>query len=161
MYTNCLNISDFYRHSCSDFTDRYLLSKLGVFVVASAIGVSDRITPMAYMKKPYNLISKTGTRISVRTSSYSFLADGNEPGGLYYEAVQTKGTDLFVFCTHKGLNLIDSALDTSLWDFYILRSESLNIDKLKTITMSHILELKAIQCSYDNLLNQINITMNV
>lgn len=120
----------------------------------------------------YDLITKDGLKIEVKSSSYlqswgqtklSKIIFGIQPTIKWEEnnkrsSEVKRQADIYVFCVlaHKDMKTINP-LDLSQWDFYILDTKVLN-DKIptqRTITLSSLLKLNPIKAKYDELKEQI------
>ncbi len=135
------------------------------FIVASAIDVLER--PREEWDA-YDLITKNGLKIEIKSSSYLQSWDQTEFSKIIFGIQPTtiwendnkrsqkskRQADLYVFCvlSHKDKTTVNP-LDLSQWDFYILQTSILNEQKptQKTITLSSLLRLNPEIVKYDKL----------
>ena len=174
-----LSICDFWRWAYSDFSDNVYRSVHGDFLVASSIGTSSAsLCRGKSVYRHFDIISKEGYRIEIKTAAYVQSFDGNYPDHISFRIAPIKGTetgpyysssvprkrhsDLHVFCLYKGLTVNDSHLNIDLWEFFVLPTKVLDEKRTtkKTISLSSLLHLSPIKCDYNGISEAINKAMN-
>jgi hypothetical protein len=160
-----INVLSFWQWSTSELLGNALRGVLAEFIVASTIDVLD--FPREEWDA-YDLITKDGLKIEVKSSAYlqswkqkelSKISFGIQPTKVWEKSDKRsteskRQADVYVFCllAHKDKTTINP-LDLSQWEFYILETKVLN-DKVplqKTITLSSLLKLNPIKASYSEL----------
>lgn len=162
-----LTVNDFWRWSYSDLNDGICRSALAEFIVAMSLEVPDLNHGVSRtLKRPYDLISKEGYRIEVKSAAYNETSDEEHPDYISFgiapaglpggagikesNASQHCNSDVFVFCVCKALSEDEAPLNLDLWDFYILPTRVLD-EKMpfrKTITLPLLMRLEPIWCDY-------------
>jgi len=160
-----INVLSFWQWSTSELLGNALRGVLAEFIVASTIDVLD--SPREEWDA-YDLITKGGMKIEVKSSSYlqswkqkelSKISFGIQPTKIWEELdkrnIEAKRqADVYVFCllAHKDKTTV-SPLDLSQWEFYVLNAKVLN-DKVplqKTISLSSLLKLNPTKANYGGL----------
>lgn len=165
-----INTLHFWQWSSSELLENALRGKLAEFIVASSIDA---------LKKPreewdaYDLITKDGLKIEIKSSSYLQSWDQTKLSKIIFGIQPTvaweknnklsskvkRQADIYIFCVlaHKDKETVNP-LNLSQWDFYILDTKVLNekVPTQKTITLSSLLSLNPINVKYDGLKNTIN-----
>ncbi|HES59544.1 MAG TPA: hypothetical protein ENO18_03850, partial [Caldithrix sp.] len=127
-----INILSFWQWSSSELLENALRGKLAEFIVASAIDILDKSREEW---DPYDLITKSGLKIEIKSSSYIQSWDQNKLSKIIFGIQPTvkweennkrseqakRQSDIYIFCvlSHKDKTTIDP-LDLLQWDFYIV-----------------------------------------
>ena len=165
-----LDVLSFWKWSSSELLGNALRGVLAEFIVASTIDILDK--PREEWDA-YDLKTKTGLKIEIKSSSYlqsweqielSKIIFGIQPTSDWDYSINKRSkekmrqSDIYIFCvlSHKDKNSVDP-LDLSQWDFYILETKVLNekVKTQKTITLSSLLKLNPTKIKYDNLKQEI------
>lgn len=157
----------FWQWSSSELLGNALRGVLAEFIIASALGIS---------KKPreewdaYDLITPTGLKIEVKSSSYLQSWDQKKLSKIIFGIQPTQDTqtnngnkfrrsDVYVFCvlSHQDKSSVDP-LNLSQWDFYILDTTVLNeqVKDQKTITLASLMNLHPTKVKYDGIRDEIH-----
>lgn len=165
------NLLDFWRWAYSDLIGNAERGALAEYIVACALGIN-QTERIAWDK--YDLITKDGISIEVKTSGYlqtweqktlSKLIFGIQPTYGWnaksneYETEQRRQADIYVFCVHKHTD--QSTIDPliiSQWDFYLMPTCVLNkrFGKQKTVSLKSLIKAGAESCEYHNLATRIS-----
>lgn len=139
---------------------------LAEFIVASALNLTDKLREEW---DEYDLCTKKGLKIEVKSSAYlqsweqeklSTISFNIPPTGISQSqsSERNRKADVYIFCVlaNKDPETINP-LDLSQWDFYILKTKTLNkkIGAQRTITLSSLKRLKLIQSKYDEIAKQV------
>jgi len=139
---------------------------LAEFIVASALNITETLREEW---DEYDLISKKGLKIEVKSSAYLQSWEQKELSKITFSvaptgetqnryAKKTRKSDVYVFCVlaHKDKKTVNP-LDLSQWEFYILRTKVLNkkIGEQKTITLSSLLRLNPVKVKYAGIKSEI------
>ena len=159
-----LTMNDFWRWAYSDLNNSTLRSMLAKFIVASSLEITTIGAENVHdTGKSYDLLSKDGYRIDVRSAAYIQTLDKERPDQISFSIASAKATatgyeanilqrnsDICIFCIYKGQTMDETPLDLDLWDFYILSAKTLNEKKpaLKTITLPSLIQLAPVWCDY-------------
>ena len=174
-----ISVLNFWQWAYSDLTNNIRRSVLAEYIVATALGV-DKIQTEQVRKmwRPYDLLSKEGYRIEVKSAAYVQSWEAKHPDSITYRiaparlpdetgdyksnAPVQRNSDLYVFCLFKALTPDESPLNLDLWDFYVLPTRILNDKKpnQKTITFHSLMTLEPLLCDYYGLNNAIELIMN-
>ena len=174
-HTITLTVNDFWRWSYSDLNDGTCRSALAKFIVATSLKVPNLNQGLSRAsKKPYDLISKDGYRIEVKSAAYNESVDEEHPDYISFGIVPTelsgriketntthRNSDVFVFCVYKAVSKNETPLNMDFWDFYILPTKVLN-EKMpirKTITVQSLMQLEPMWCDYYGIGNAIQEVM--
>ena len=161
-----MTLLDFWRWSVSDLVSNTTRGILAEFIVASALGVTDR-TRVEW--DAFDLTTKTGAKIEVKSSAYAQSWSQrklsaikfsirptrfwNEETGLYTEELRRQA-DLYIFCvlSHRDKSTVDP-LNLDQWDFYLLTANVLNsqLPAQGEITLSRLLQLAPTHVKYSEL----------
>ena len=118
----------------------------------------------------YDLITKTGIKIEIKSASYIQSWEQNEYSEIKFGIAPTKGepinpkydgkyrrwSDYYVFCL---LNIKDqkaiNPLDLNQWTFYVLKTEVLDkmVQNQKNIGINSLLKLNPEKCTFNELKN--------
>ena len=164
-HTINLTVNDFWRWSYSDLNDSICRSALAKFIVAASLEVPNLNHKLSgTLKRPYDLISKDGYRIEVKSDAYNESLDEEHPDCISFgiapvelpgriketNASSTRNSDIFVFCVYNAVAKDETPLNLDFWDFYILPTKVLNEKKpiQKTITFQSLMRLEPIWCDY-------------
>ena len=160
------HLSDFWSWAHSDLMGNTERGILAEYIVACAIGVEkEERTEWA----SYDLCSKEGIRIEVKSSgylqtwgqnklssptfgiqpTYGWDASTNE-----YESEKRRQADVYVFSLHTHTDPeTANPLDLSQWEFYVISTNVLNqtVGDQKTISLGSLIKIGAIQCDFKDL----------
>lgn len=157
------NLLDFWSWSQSNMLDNTLRGVLAEFIVAKALNIE---TAIRVEWDAYDLITKSGLKIEVKSSAYLQSWKQKKPSSISFGIQPTKGwnaetneythiierqADVYVFCVlhHQDKETVNP-LDMDQWTFYVLPTEVLN-EKCKiqkSIGLNSLLKLKPIICKY-------------
>ena len=169
--TISLTVNDFWRWSYSDLNDGICRSTLAKFIVATSLEVPNLNQGLSRtLKRPYDLISKDGYRIEVKSAAYNESVDEEHPDCISFGIAPTelsgrieetntahRYSDVFVFCVYTAVSKNETPLNMDFWDFYILPTKVLN-EKMpiqKTITFQSLMRLESMWCDYYGIGNAI------
>lgn len=159
-------LSDFWQWAYSDLVGNAERGAFAEYIVASALGVQNSVR-VSWDR--YDLLSKEGIAIEVKTSGYIQTWQQNELSKLQfgisptfgwnsatneYDSVKARQSDIYVFCVHKHTDQETiNPLDTSQWDFYLLPTKVLNekFGQQKSASLSSLVKAGAVCCQYDDL----------
>ena len=161
---------DFWRWSSSDILGNALRGKLAEYIVSLDLGCNSEFRQEW---GAYDLLTPDGIKVEVKSSSYlqswkqkglSKIVFGIQPT-LGWESATNKRSqnsdrqaDIYVFgvLDHKDKTSVDP-LNLSQWTFHVLRSRVLDerLGKQKTITLSSLLRLEPITCTYGEIAKSI------
>lgn len=120
----------------------------------------------------FDLITPDGIKIEVKSASYiqswkqkkiSKISFGIQPTKIWTEndkrsLVAKRQSDYYVFCvlSHQVQETIDP-LNLSQWDFYVLATKKIDeiLGAQKTITLSSLLKLSPVKCSFGDIAQSI------
>ncbi len=161
-----LSLLNFWQWSSSDLVNNALRGVIAEFIVASALGVNDRVR---VEWDAYDLKTKGGKRVEVKSAAYiqswtqsklsPIIFDirptrGWEAETNGYDGILKRQADVYVFCILKteDQSTVDP-LNLDQWVFYVLPTEVLNKEKphQKTITLSSLLQFKPKKSTYSEL----------
>ncbi|MFZ5945061.1 MAG: hypothetical protein ACOYVD_13235 [Bacillota bacterium] len=156
-------LRDFWAWAYSDIIGNTERGKLAEYIVAMALGITQGIS-VSWDK--YDLLSKEGIRLEVKTSAYlqswdqqslSKISFGIQPTYGWdsvtneYDTDKKRQSDVYVFCVlkHKDQATLNP-LNLSQWEFYVLSTATLNkaMPGQKTISLNSLLDIGAKQCEY-------------
>ena len=162
-----LRLIDYWRWSGSELMNNTTRGILAEFLVAAALGLHKE--PREEWKE-YDLCTKSGTTIEVKSSAYvqswkqlkpSVIQFGIAPHRKWnpeteqYSYSRTAGrwADLYIFCVFTSKEPPFDPLNTNSWEFYVLPTEMLNLEapEQKTIRLSSLKKLSPHKCSYADL----------
>lgn len=174
-----ISMLNFWQWAYSDLSNNISRSVLAEYIVATALGIDEISTErIRKMWRPYDLLSKEGYRIEVKSAAYVQSWEAKHPDCITYriaparlpdetgdyktDAPLQRNSDLYVFCLYKALTLDESPLNLDLWDFYVLPTRILDEKKptQKTITLPSLMTLEPMLCDYYGLGNAIELIMN-
>lgn len=159
-------LRDFWAWAYSDLIGNTERGRLAEFIVAMALGIIEDIS-VSWDK--YDLLSKEGIRVEVKTSAYlqswsqqnlSKISFGIQPTYGWdsitneYDAEQKRQSDVYVFCVLKHIDQATlNPLNLSQWEFYILSTAALDkaVPRQKTISLNKLLNIGAKKCEYAKL----------
>ena len=175
-----ISMSSFWQWAYSDLSNNINRSVLAEYIVATALGSVDMETEQArIMWRPYDLLSKDGYRIEVKSAAYVHSWDCKHPdhicfriapsrlpdetGDYKQDAPLQRNSDVYIFCLYKAISRDESPLNLDLWEFYIMPTKILNEKKptQKTITLPSLLQLGPVWSDYYGLSEAIRNTMSV
>lgn len=163
-------LKGFWQWAYSDLVGNSERGALAEYIVACALGVNQTVR-VSWDK--YDLLSKDGITIEVKTSGYiqtweqkslSKLIFGIQPTYGWdsesneYDEIQKRQSEIYVFCVHKHTEQETiNPLDISQWDFYLLPTKLINskFQSQKTATLSALIKAGAELCEYCNLSQRI------
>lgn len=162
-----LTMNDFWRWAYSDLNNDALRSMLAKFIVASSLEITTLgMDSIRDTEKSYDLLSKDGYKIDVRSAAYIQTLDEECPDHISFSItpimpsgkktticktdILQRNSDAFIFCIFKAQTKDESPLDLDLWDFYILSTKTLNEKRpaMKTITLPSLMQMKPVRCDY-------------
>lgn len=174
-----ITMNDFWQWAYSDLSNNIGRSVLAEYIVASSIGITNVATEQVrIMWRPYDLLSKEGYRVEVKSAAYVQSWDSKHPehisfriaparlpdetGDYKSESPLQRNCDLYVFCLFKALTKDISPLNLDYWEFYVLSTKKLNekCPSQKTIAFSKLKELEPIVCDYYGIGDAIKKVMN-
>lgn len=175
-----LTMNDYWRWAYSDLTNNIGRSVLAEFIVASSLEIihldSERVRQMW---RPYDLQSKDGYRIEVKSAAHVQSWDAKHPdritfriaparmpdetGDYKQDAPLQRNSDVYVFCVYTAELKDESPLNLDLWEFYILPTRILNEKKptQKSISLPALMQLGPIWCDYYGIGDAIEKAMTV
>ena len=162
---------DFWQWAYSDLVGNAERGTLAEYLVACALGINNK-ERVSWDK--YDLLSKDGVAIEVKTSGYLQTWEQKELSKLLfgiqetygwnsqtntYENTQKRQADIYVFCVHKHKDqqTVDP-LQITQWDFYLMSTERINekFGAQKTVSLSSLINAGAELCHYDQLCTRIH-----
>jgi len=163
------DLLSFWQWSSSEILGNALRGVLAEYIVAKAIDC-----PYEIRKEwdAYDLLTLEGLKIEVKSASYiqsweqtkfSTISFGIQPTMAWenntWSETAKRQSDAYVFCllAHKDQETIDP-LNMSQWEFYVLPTSTLNekVSGQKTITLSSLLRLEPIKCTFEEIKDEIN-----
>lgn len=169
-------VQNYWSWAFSDLYNNIYRGILAEYIVAMAL----KITPphgnyQRIVWNPYDLLSKSGKRIEIKSSAYLQSWDGDFSKIIFSIApaqidnsishsVSTfqRNSDVYVFCLYTAKTRDVSPLNLDYWDFYILPTSILNEKKpnQKTISINSLKTLNPECVKYNGLYNAVeNITI--
>lgn len=164
------NLVDFWQWAYSDIIGNTERGNFAEYLVALACGIDNKAR---ISWDAYDLELENGTKIEVKSSAYlqswkqknyskpifnipkTFAWDYREN---IYDKEKKRQADVYVFAllAHKDKKSINP-LDTSQWEFYALSTREIdkNVGESKQISLEKIVKLKAIKCSFADILESI------
>lgn len=174
-----ITMNDFWRWAYSDLTNNINRSVLAEYIVASSLGITNIPTEQTRtMWRPYDLLSKQGYKIEVKSAAYVQSWDAKHPDNISFriaparlpdesgdyklDAPLQRNSDLYIFCIYKAMTKDESPLNLDLWEFYVLPTTILNEKKptQKTITLPALMKLEPMWCDYFGIGDAISTIMN-
>lgn len=174
-----LTMTDFWTWAYSDLSNNIGRSVLAEYIVATALGTSSIETERSrVMWRPYDLLSKEGYRVEVKSAAYVQSWDSKHPehisfriaparipdetGDYKLDAPLQRNSDLYVFCIYTAITKDESPLNLDLWEFYILPTKVLDEKKptQKTITLPVLKQLEPVWCDFHGIADVVNEMMN-
>lgn len=162
-----LTMNDFWRWAYSDLNNSIERSMLAKFIVASSLEITAiGVESIRDAGKSYDLLSKDGYKIDVRSAAYIQTLDDERPDHISFSIAPLKSSsrtaagcetdmlqrnsDVCIFCIYKAQTKDETPLDLDLWDFYVLSTKALNEKKpaLKTITLPSLMQMEPVWCDY-------------
>ena len=162
-----LRLIDYWRWSGSELMNNTTRGILAEFLVAAALGLHKE--PREEWKE-YDLCTKSGTTIEVKSSAYvqswkqlkpSVIQFGIAPHRKWnpeteqygYSRTAGRWADLYIFCVFTSKEPPFDPLNTNSWEFYVLPTEMLNLEvpEQKTIRLSSLKKLSPRNCYYADL----------
>lgn len=160
-----LTVNDFWRWAYSDLNDGICRSALAEFIVATSLEVPSLNHGLSEtLRRSYDLISKDGYRIEVKSAAYNESSDEEHPDCISFgiapaellerikktDTASHRNSDVFVFCVYKAVTRAKTPLNLDFWDFYIIPTKVLNEKKpiQKTITFPSLMRLEPMWCDY-------------
>lgn len=166
------SVRDYWSWSFSDMYNNIYRGILAEYIVATALCITPPLGNFARVVwNPFDLLSKSGKRIEVKSSAYLQSWDGDfskivfdiKPARIFDHTVPTneqtsqRNCDVYVFCLYKAETRDVSPLNLDYWEFFILPTKVLNDTKpnQKTITISSLKKLNPVHVMYDQLCSAI------
>lgn len=165
--TTDITMNDFWRWAYSDLSNNIRRSVLAEFIVASSLEITDMDSEKTRtMWRPYDLLTKDGYKVEVKSAAYVQSWDAKHPDCISYRiaparlpdetgdykenAPLQRNSDVYVFCLYKAMKKDESPLNLDLWEFYVLSTKILDEKKptQKTITLPSLMKLEPIWCDY-------------
>ncbi len=158
------NLNDFWSWNQSDLVENRTRGILAEFIVLKALNIKSKIR-QEWDK--YDLLTDNGLKIEIKSASYLQTWEQDKFSTIQFDIKPTfdneyelsekkRWADFYVFCllNHKNQQTINP-MDLEQWTFYVLSAKILDkeIPNQKTITLSSLLSLKPVQCSYFELKN--------
>ena len=162
-------LHDFWSWAYSDIINNTERGKLAEFIVASALDVTDKISPTW---DSFDL-EFMGMGIEVKSAAYlqswyqekdSYIAFGMPRSTAWdattgkYAKEQKRQADVYVFCllAHKDKQTLNP-LDLEQWEFYIVATSILNAlaPTLKKVSLSFLKKNDIAPCSYNEIRSQV------
>lgn len=166
-----LQLENYWQWACSDILGNAERGKLAEFIVASALGIHCE-TRTEW--EPYDLKTRKGKKLEIKSSGYiqtwhqdkkSIIKFGIQPTKKWdekagkYGNLSERQSDIYIFCilAHKDPKTVNP-LNLEQWEFYILKTSTLNKEKKnqKTITLNSLKKLNPIKTNYKDLPKIIN-----
>lgn len=160
------NLLDYWQWSSSDLLTNTNRGKIAEFIIAKAFDITGGIKDEWL---PYDLTTKEGIRIEVKSSAYlqnwaqprlSIIKFDIAPKRSWdpkdnsYSPTAIRASDVYIFCLlkHTDPQTID-VLNLDQWDFYIMPTKILDKKKpqQKSITLSSLLKLNPIISDFESL----------
>ena len=154
---------EFWQWATSDLLTNTTRGILAEYIVATDLGVAGNVRNDW---EPYDLTSKDGIKIEVKTSAYlqtwyqsklsliSFDIKATikwNPKTNRFEGKPKRQSDFYVFCLlhHKDKKTVDP-LNLDQWTFYVLATSILNlkVPNQKSISLGKLLKLEPVKCQY-------------
>ncbi len=158
-----IDVLSFWQWSSSGLLGNALRGVLAEFIVASTI---DGVDKPRDEWDPYDLETKRGLKIEVKSSSYfqsweqkkkSSINFGIQPTEDEFSGsgIKERRADLYVFCvlSYEEDDGKVNPLDLSQWDFYLLETKVLNakVPTQKSIGLKSLQKLNPVKVQYDKL----------
>ena len=161
-----LTLSDYWSWAHSDLVNNTERGIFAEFLVHKAMNEDNNIRKDW---TSYDVLSPEGIRIEVKSSGYiqswhqeklSAISFSVRPARSWnpethkYAEECTRDSDVYVFCLHKHTDKESiNILDLSQWTFFVLPTSTLNVmaESQKTISLSRVQSLGAIETDYDHL----------
>lgn len=166
-------IKDYWAWAFSDLYNNIYRGILAEYIVATAL----HITPpegnfLRVVWNPFDLLSKGGKRIEVKSAAYLQSWDGDfskitfsiapartyvdDRGTAFNQEIQ-RNNDIYVFCIYTAKTRDISPLDLDYWEFYVLPTQTLNSQKpnQKSISLSSLQKLTPMHVKFDKLYDAI------
>ena len=161
-----LTVLSFWQWSSSELLGNTYRGILAEFIVASALDLANTVREEW---DEYDLCTKNGLKIEIKSSAYlqsweqekySTISFNIPPTGTSQSqsSERNRKADVYIFCVlaNKDPETINP-LDLSQWDFYLLKTKTLNkkIGAQRTITLSSLERLEPIHTKYDGIAKQV------
>ena len=164
------SLMDFWRWAYSDLIGNAERGALAEFIVACALGVQDS-GRISWDK--YDLITKSGIAIEVKTSGYLQTWEqkclsklvfgirrtyGWDSKTDTYKETKKRQSDIYVFCVHKHTEQSSiNPLLISQWDFYLMPTKLLDqkFGEQKSVTLTALIKAGALKCEYEQINSKI------
>lgn len=170
-------VLDYWKWAHSNLLDNTERGIFAEYLVSAAIG-NNSCVRVNWEK--YDLISKEGITIEVKTSAYLQTWGQERLSDIRFGIARTKGYDsatntyedeekrqaqVYVFCIHSEMDQKNvNPLDTRQWQFYVLASEVLNnsttYSKARSIGINPLIKLGASKCRFEELHAKIKDVVN-
>lgn len=167
---------DFWSWSSSDILSNSLRGVFSEFIVGMELDCIDN-TRIEW--DAYDLITKDGIKVEIKSSSYLQSWKQNKLSNITFDIRPTNGwdsdtneysseckrqSDVYVFCllNHKDKDTVDP-LNLEQWRFYVLDTNTINkkLGKQKTIVLNSLLKLDPIEVGYGEISRAIEKVLNI
>ncbi len=144
------NISSFWSWAYSNVMDNAERGALAEYLVACALDVSDNVR---INWDSYDLLSRDGVRIEVKSSGYLQSWGQNKLSRLTFGIQPTFGWE-----NSTNTYSDENPLDTSQWEFYLLLTANLDekVGMQKRITLSSLINIGAVKCRYGEIKEKVD-----
>lgn len=168
------SVSDFWRWAYSNLAANNLRGHLAEFLVGSELGVTDQ---SRVEWADYDLRTRAGIKVEVKSAAYlqtwqqarcSTISFGVAPTKSFNAATgkreqkSVRGADVYVFCllAHKDKSTLDP-MNLDQWQFFVLATRRIDaaLGAQESLSLSRLLKLGPIQCSYGGISSAIDKAM--
>ena len=169
-------VSDFWRWAYSNLAANNLRGPLAEFLVGSELGVIDQ---SRVEWADHDLRTKTGFKVEVKSAAYlqtwkqsrcSTISFGVAPTKSFNDATgkreqkSVRGADVYVFCllAHKDKSTLDP-MNMDQWQFFVVATRRIDaaLGVQESLSLSRLLKLGPIQCSYGRISSAIDKVMDM
>lgn len=166
------NLAEFWSWSQSNLLSNSLRGILAEFIVKKDLGIENG-TRTEW--DAYDLETESGIRIEVKSAAYLQSWKQRRLSNILFDIAPKKGwnsrtnefateisrqSDFYVFClqNHKDKASVDP-LNLNQWNFYVIKTEILNREKVnqKIISLNSLLKLNPIVCKFGEIKNVIHL----
>ncbi len=170
------NLADFWRWAYSNLAANNLRGHLAEFLVGSELGVIDQ-SRVEWAN--YDLRTRAGIKVEVKSAAYlqtwkqsrcSTISFGVAPSRSFNAAIgkreqkSVRGADVYVFCllAHKDKSTLDP-MNMDQWQFFVVATRTIDaaIGAQESLSLSRLLKLGPIQCSYGGISSAIDKVMEM
>lgn len=158
-----LSLVQFWQWSTSDLLTNTTRGILAEYIIATDLGIEETFQNDW---ECYDLTSKKGSKIEVKSSSYiqaweqteySKITFSIKPSKKYNPEINRfygepqRHSDYYIFCLlHNKDQKTINPLDLDQWTFYVIETRTLDkkLPNQRTITLNSLLKLNPIKCKY-------------